>query len=80
MDRDSSRYDFYHVVFEPRGMTRDEIVAGMARARSGFYSRRSIARHVAANAPSLGFVSTLINLPINWSYRDNQRRGYEYPP
>ena len=80
MDTDWSRYDFYHVVFDPRNMTREQLVEGMDRVRRGFYGRRSILRRLVRSAPRLGFGRTLVNALVNASYRKNQRQGYEYPP
>jgi radical SAM superfamily enzyme YgiQ (UPF0313 family) len=80
MDSDWSKYDFYSVVFDPKQMSRQELVDGMNRVRHQFYSWPSIARRVARTARSLGPMRTFVNAFINRSYRVNQRKGYRYPP
>jgi radical SAM superfamily enzyme YgiQ (UPF0313 family) len=80
LDPDWSKYDFYNVTFEPKQMSKEELLKGMEWVRARYYSWPSILKRVSANAPDLGAYSTVFNLFLNWSVRDNQRKGYHYPP
>ena len=45
-DKDWSHYDFNHVVFEPRQMSRETLDKGVAWVLRQFHTRRAIARRV----------------------------------
>jgi radical SAM superfamily enzyme YgiQ (UPF0313 family) len=71
-DKDWSHYDFNHVVFEPRQMSRETLDKGVAWVLRQFHTRRAIARRVWRGLSYLepGFTLTEI-LPINlgWRYK-----------
>ena len=80
MEKDWSKYNFYDVVYDPKQMTRQELLDGMNWVRKKFYSWPSIVRRVSLNAPYFGVFSTIFNFYLNYAYRDNQSKGYKYPP
>jgi radical SAM superfamily enzyme YgiQ (UPF0313 family) len=80
LDPDWGKYDFYNVTFTPKRMSREELLQGMEYVRRRYYSWPSIVKRVTCNAWNLGLYGTAFNLFLNWAYRDNQRKGYHYPP
>jgi radical SAM superfamily enzyme YgiQ (UPF0313 family) len=70
IDRDWARYDFGHVVFEPKNMSPETLKRGHDRVLSEFYSKRAMLRRVGR---SLGYLSpwTALHcvLPLNLNYR-----------
>jgi radical SAM superfamily enzyme YgiQ (UPF0313 family) len=84
-DKDWSHYDFNHVVFEPRQMSRETLDKGVAWVLRQFHTRRAIARRVWRSLRYLGPGFTLdAVLPINlgWRYKltedGNFGRGAEF--
>ena len=69
-DKDWSHYDFNHVVFEPRKMSRETLDKGVAWVLRQFHTRRAIARRVWRGLRYLGPGFTLAAvLPINLGWR-----------
>jgi radical SAM superfamily enzyme YgiQ (UPF0313 family) len=69
LTRDWRRYDGRTgVVFEPRGMSREELLEGFQYANRRFYSLRSIARRLARSP-----VQAWWALPLNLAYRQRLR-------
>lgn len=69
-DKDWSHYDFNHVVFEPRQMSREALDKGVSWVLRQFHTRRAIARRAWRSLHYLGFSFTLkIALPINLGWR-----------
>ena len=85
LDKDWSHYDFNHVVFEPRQMSRETLDKGVAWVLRQFHTRRAIARRGWRGLRYLGpgFILAGV-LPINlgWRYKltvdGNFRRGAEF--
>jgi radical SAM superfamily enzyme YgiQ (UPF0313 family) len=80
LDKDWSKYDLYHVPFTPKNMSKKELIEGMEYVRKNYYSWPSIMKRVIYNSRKLGMFSTMFNLFLNWSYKDNQKKGFHYPP
>jgi len=72
--RDWSLYDFGHVVFEPRGLSPEALLAGHAWIQSRFYSRASTWRRIVR---AFGYLSPAVVLhamgPLNLGYRARHR-------
>ncbi len=70
VDKDWGHYDFRHVVFEPKQMSREDLKEGHDWVLRGFYSRRSIASRFARELSYLN-PSTMIRatIPLNIGYR-----------
>lgn len=70
LDKDWSHYDFFHVVHEPKQMSRNMLDYGTAWIQEQFYSYKNIARRVSRSAaylhPNL-VLRTVI--PLNFGYR-----------
>lgn len=70
VDRDWSKYDFRHVVFEPRQMSRETLADGHAWVLTQFYSRRSVLRRLWREFAYLDPWTVLrVTAPVNLSYR-----------
>jgi radical SAM superfamily enzyme YgiQ (UPF0313 family) len=72
LDKDWSHYDFNHVVFEPRHMSRETLDRGVAWVLRRFHTRRAITRRVWRGMRYLGpRFSLAAVLPINlgWRYK-----------
>jgi radical SAM superfamily enzyme YgiQ (UPF0313 family) len=71
INRDWSKYDFSHVIFEPRNMSSEMLKNGHNWALTKFYSRRSILRRLFR---AFGYLSPWIILRgtgmLNFSYRN----------
>jgi radical SAM superfamily enzyme YgiQ (UPF0313 family) len=66
LTRDWRYYDFFHVVFQPRGMTREELQTGTDEVVRRFYSTKEILERMVSSVRSLGLLQTLgIILPLN---------------
>ena len=85
IDKDWSHYDFNHVVFEPRHMSRETLDKGVAWVLRQFHTRRAITRRTWNSLGYLGLGLTLAAvLPINlgWRYKltvdGNYGRGADY--
>jgi len=63
-------YDFFHVVYQPKAMSQEQLHSGVAWLQKQFYSRRNIARRSARALRYLP-VDSIIKavLPINFGYR-----------
>jgi radical SAM superfamily enzyme YgiQ (UPF0313 family) len=72
--RDWSLYDGEHVVFRPRGMTPEQLDAGMRRARKDFYSLRSMFRRLSRSRTALP-----VSIAANVAYSIIARNGLESP-
>jgi radical SAM superfamily enzyme YgiQ (UPF0313 family) len=85
IDKDWSHYDFNHVVFEPRQMSREVLDKGVSWVLRQFHTRRAISRRAwrSLNYMGLGFTLAAV-LPINlgWCYKlnadGNIGRGAEF--
>lgn len=70
VDRDWGHYDFGHVVFEPRKMSREVLDSGVAWVQRQFYARRRIGRRAWQCLRYLGPAVALRGvLPLNLGYR-----------
>ncbi len=69
-DKDWSKYDFNHVVFEPRNMSREMLKQGHDYVLREFYSRTSVIHRLFS---AFGYLSPWIVLrgwiPLNFGYR-----------
>jgi len=70
VDKNWGHYDFRHVVFEPRMMSREDLVSGHDWVLSRFYSRGSLARRFCNELTYLS-PSTILRatVPLNLGYR-----------
>jgi radical SAM superfamily enzyme YgiQ (UPF0313 family) len=70
LDKDWSLYDFGHVVYEPKHMSRETLYNGVAWVKNQFYSRNRIFRRAWRSRQYMG--SSLVLkavLPLNLGYR-----------
>lgn len=66
LTRDWSYYDFFHVVFQPKRMTPEELQAGTDEIVRRFYSLRPILARTVSSITNLGLLQALrIILPLN---------------
>lgn len=76
IDRDWSKYDFNHVVFEPRNMSPQTLQRGTCWVRAQFYRRKAVARRVVQ---SLGYLDlgTVLHaiVPLNVGFRSRMSRS-----
>jgi radical SAM superfamily enzyme YgiQ (UPF0313 family) len=86
-DKDWSHYDFFHVVFEPRRMSRQTLDEGTAWVLKEFYSRRRIARRFWNQVGYLHPMAfTRVVVPLNLGYRQRLKtngtfeRGSRFVP
>jgi radical SAM superfamily enzyme YgiQ (UPF0313 family) len=78
-DKDWSHYDFNHVVFEPRQMSRETLDKGVAWVLLQFHTRRAIARRVWSSLHYLEPCFTLAAiLPINVGWRYKLTKDSDY--
>jgi len=70
IDKDWSHYDFFHVVYQPRKMSIDELHYGTAWLQKQFYSYRSISKRMTK---AVSYLSPGIMMgamaPLNFGYR-----------
>jgi radical SAM superfamily enzyme YgiQ (UPF0313 family) len=70
LDKDWAHYDFGHVVFQPRRMSRETLDHGVAWVQRQFYARRRVVRRAGR---SLGYLDPAVVmravLPLNLGYR-----------
>jgi radical SAM superfamily enzyme YgiQ (UPF0313 family) len=70
VDRDWSRYDFRHAVFEPKHMSRQTLQAGHDWLLARFYSIRAVAGRLLGELSYLGPGTILrATAPLNFGYR-----------
>jgi radical SAM superfamily enzyme YgiQ (UPF0313 family) len=70
VDYDWEKYDFSHVVFEPKQMSRETLKAGHDWILSHFYSKEAITRRLIRQFNYLDWSIILrVTLPINLNYR-----------
>jgi len=75
-DGDWSHYDFRHVVFEPAGMTAEQLQAGADWLYAQFYRPDRILRRFLHGALTGGWLETWLALKLNLTYwYDNRREG-----
>ncbi len=86
-DKDWSHYDFFHVVFEPRRMSRQTLDEGTAWVLKEFYSRRRVARRFWNQVGYLHPMAfTRVVVPLNLGYRQRLKtngtfeRGSRFVP
>lgn len=66
LTKDWGYYDFFHVVFQPKRMTPQELQIGTDKVVRQFYSTRAILERIPSSAHSLGLFQALgIVLPLN---------------
>jgi hypothetical protein len=69
-DYDWSHYDFFHVVFQPRNMSPEELNHGTAWLQRQFYTRKNIAYRISRAAKYLKTEQILrVVSPLNIGYR-----------
>jgi len=70
------RYDFRHVVFEPRRMTAEQLQAGADWLYAQFYRADRIALRFVRTLATCGWTAAVLGLKLNLTYRyDNLREG-----
>jgi len=75
VDRDWSHYDFRHVVFEPKRMSRETLQAGHDGLLARFYSVRAVAGRLLGEISYLGPDTILwATAPVNLGYRVRLRK------
>jgi len=76
VDKDWGKYDFGHVVFEPKNMSKGMLKEGHDRVLNEFYSRRSVMHRLIK---AFGYLSPWIVLrgliPLNFGYRARLKLG-----
>ena len=66
LTRDWSYYDFFHVVFQPKKMTPEELQAGTDEVVRRFYKTKAILERTTSSLHSLGLLQTFGTiLPLN---------------
>ena len=66
LTRDWSYYDFFHVVFQPKRITPEELQAGTDQVVKCFYSTREILERTISSVQSVGLLRALgIMFPLN---------------
>jgi radical SAM superfamily enzyme YgiQ (UPF0313 family) len=68
IDRDWAHYDYHHVVFEPRLMSRDELEVGFIKMMNAFFSFGSIFKRLSRSRTRL-LMAVLLNLGYHKFYR-----------
>ena len=75
-DPDWSHYDFRHVVFQPVGMTAEQLQAGADWLYARFYSPGRILRRFVRGVLATGWLPAWLGLRLGLTYRyDNNREG-----
>lgn len=81
VDRDWSHYDFRHAVFEPAGMSREELRAGHDRVLTQFYALPGVLSRLRRQAATLSLSTILLGMiPLNFGYRSRLRRDGTWSP
>jgi radical SAM superfamily enzyme YgiQ (UPF0313 family) len=68
VDRNWAHYDYHHVVFEPRLMSRDELQVGFINMMNSFFSFRSIFKRLSRSRTQL-LMAVLLNVGYHKFYR-----------
>jgi radical SAM superfamily enzyme YgiQ (UPF0313 family) len=68
IDRNWAHYDYHHVVFEPRLMSRDELEVGFIKMMNSFFSFRSIFKRLSRSRTRL-LMAILLNMGYHKFYR-----------
>jgi radical SAM superfamily enzyme YgiQ (UPF0313 family) len=68
IDRNWAHYDYHHVVFEPRLMSREELEVGFIEMMNAFFSYGSIFKRLSRSRTQL-LMATLLNLGYHKFYR-----------
>jgi len=63
LTKDWEKYDMYHVVFQPKMMTPDELYEGVSRFVKEYYSPKNLIQRLVRNIKNLGIVSAQ---PMNY--------------
>lgn len=76
IDHDWSKYDFNHVVFQPRHMSPETLQRGTYWVRAQFYRRKAVARRIlqALGYLDLGTVLQAV-VPLNVGFRSRMARS-----
>ena len=74
VDRDWSRYDFRHVVFQPTLMSREELQAGADWLYSRFYRLDQILWRFMRNVLAFRWMAAVLGLKLGLTYRYDNRR------
>lgn len=69
VEKDWAKYDFRHVVFEPRNMSRETLKKGHDWVLSGFYSRRAVLRRLVNQLAYLDASTVAYASALNFGYR-----------
>ncbi|MDP2884945.1 MAG: radical SAM protein [Ignavibacteria bacterium] len=73
-DNDWAHYDFRHVVFEPKGMSHDELRNGHDWVLDRFYARPTVGKRIWNEWRYLDLPTILkVTIPLNLSYRSRLR-------
>ncbi|MGD2216529.1 MAG: hypothetical protein PVJ64_07220, partial [Gemmatimonadales bacterium] len=75
-DYDWSKYDFNHVVFEPRHMSAETLQRGTSWVRTQFYRRRAVARRLRRSLAYLDLGTVLhAVVSLNVGFRSRMARS-----
>lgn len=58
LTKDWEKYDMYHVVFQPKKMTPNELYEGTTRFIDEYYSLKNLIRRLMGNTKNLGIISS----------------------
>ncbi len=79
IDKDWSKYDFGHVVFEPKNMSPETLKRGHDWVLREFYSKRAVLRRLGRSLEYLSPWTALhCILPLNLNYRSRLARVEEF--
>jgi len=67
---DWSKYDALHVVYEPKNMTKDELLEGVKQTYREFYSPKRVLRRIFRTVKTCPFM-----IPVNIGYMIGVRKG-----
>ena len=80
LTKDWGYYDFFHVVFQPKRMTPEELQTGTDEVVRRFYSSRSILERAISSVRHLGLMQTLRTvLPLNLAAKTRIETWEERP-
>ena len=74
-DKTLDHYDYRHVVFQPKGMSANELQAGADWLIASFYRLDRVLWRFARNVLSLRWVSAVLGLKLSLTYRYDVKRG-----